>query len=118
MYRVRYGRNRWRTKWPLRKWFPPVADERFCKKCGLPFQNGPQPKPVATFASGNVGAFVYPAGGWKRDQLVIQFGRWKSVGREFQLSGYVLEDDLKDLGKVTVQAHRYIARRRKKSRRR
>jgi len=101
----------------MRKWFPPVIDERNCKKCRLPFQNGPQPESLKQFASGNVGGLLFPAGGWKRGQFAIQIGRWKSVGKEFQLSGFISEDDLKDVARVAAQAHKYIARRKLRSRR-
>ena len=111
MYRVRRGTKRWRKKWPLRKWFPPVLDERFCPKCRLPHQDGPMPKPLAVFTSGQMGACIYPSGGWKRNQLSIKFGRWKVVGTEFQLTGYVFADELKDLAQVTVQVRRYIRQR-------
>ncbi len=117
MYRVNHARKRWRKKWPMRKWFPPVLDERHCKKCRLPFQNGPQPRVLQQFASGNVGGFLYPAGGWKRNQFALQVGRWKTIGKEFQLSGYISEDDLRDVAEVAAQAHRFIVRCRRKSRR-
>ena len=107
MYRVRYGRKRWRTKWPLRKWFPPRVDERFCRKCGLPHQDGPHPEPEESFATGHAGGYAYPSGGWKRGQLAFKFGRFKPFGDNLKLSQYVLEDDLDDLLEVVTQALAY-----------
>jgi hypothetical protein len=76
------------------------------------------PKPVTDFISGQMGACIYSSGGWNRNQLAIKFGRWKAVGTGFQLTGYVLADELKDLAQVIVQAHRYIEQQGKKPRRR
>ena len=69
------------------------------------------PKPLTNFVSGQMGACIYPSGGWKRNQLAVKFGRWKAVGDGFQLTGYVQADELKDLAQVIVQAHRYIRQR-------
>ena len=107
MYRVRYGRKRWRTKWPLRKWFPPVVDERLCKKCGLPHQDGPPPKHQNSFAFGQMGGYAYPSGGSKRRELAFEFGRVKQFGNNFKLLHFVPEDDLDDLLEVVTQARAY-----------
>jgi hypothetical protein len=107
MYRVRQNRKVWRTKWPLRKLFPPKVDERFCKKCRLPHQDGPQPKPVTTLVTGHAGAYAYPSGGWKRGQLVFEFGRFKAFGDSLKLSHFVLEDDLDDLLELVTHARAY-----------
>ena len=108
MYRVRYGRKRWRTRWPWKWLFPLTVDERFCPECRLPYQNGPHPKEKKQFTSGEVAAIVYPAGGWKRGDYCVRFGRWRSHGRDYFLSQYFSEEDLDDLAKVTVQAHGYV----------
>lgn len=119
MYRVRHRRNAWRDRWPWKWLFPPVVDERFCRTCRLPYQNGPQPKEKETFTSNNVSALVYPAGHWNKDKMVVKFGRWQSRSNAFFLSDYFSQEDLKDLARVTVQAHEYVSRgKRKRSRRR
>ena len=83
MYRVRYGRKTWRTRWPWSWLYPLTIDERFCRKCGLPYHNGPLPKEVTQFISGNVAAFIFPAGNWNGRAYVARFGRWKSQARDF-----------------------------------
>ena len=108
MYRVRNQWNRWRNRWPWKRLFPPTVDERFCPKCGLPFQNGPQPKETKQFISGSVAALVLPTGNWGRGKYAVRFGKWKAHSRQLYFSDYFSTDDLDDLNWVAAQAHEYI----------
>ncbi len=119
MYRVRYGWKRWRNRWPWKWLFPPTVDERYCPKCRLPYQDGPQPKERKQFISGNVAGLVYPAGNWGQRKYAVKFGRWKASSRQFYLSEYFSADDFDDLNRVAAQAHAYIgASSRQRARRR
>jgi len=118
MYRVRYGRKQWRKRWPWKWLFPLTVDERYCRECGLPYQNGPHPTENRQFRRRDVAALVYPAGGWRRGEFVIRFGRWRSQGRDYFLSQYFSPEDLEDLFPVAAQAHEYIDLQRKKRARR
>lgn len=111
MYRVRYGRKQWRTRWPWRWLFPLTVDDRFCRTCGLPYHNGPIPREVKQFTAGNVGAVIYPGGNFGRGSLSVKFGRWKSGSRDLYLSEFIAADELDDLLFVAAQARRYIAER-------
>ena len=114
MYRIHHGRKRWRTNWPWRWLYPLKIDERFCRKCGLPFHNGPLPKEVKRFTVENVGALLFPAGSWARgSKLVIRFGRWKQGSRDFCFSEYIPSDELDDLKKVFEQVTEYFDERTK-----
>ncbi len=117
MYRVRYGRNSWRNRWPWKRLFPPKVDERFCPKCGLPYQNGPQPKELACIPRGSVQALVYPAGGWKRDEIVVRFGKCKAIGSDIRYSEYYLVGDLDDLVETATLARKYDGKRKRSARR-
>ncbi len=108
MYRVNRNRKKWRRKWPLKKHFRAGVDERYCEKCHLPFQDGPLPDPVARFASGNVGALVFPAASFRRE-LVVSFGRWKAHVRDgFRLSPFVTLEELDDMEQVIRQAREHM----------
>jgi hypothetical protein len=101
MYRVRRGRKEWRTRWPWRWLFPLRLDQRYCKHCGQPYHEGPHPDPVQGYRHGNVGAQIFPGGGYRSSSpYAIRFGRWKQVTRGFFLSEYVPSDELDDLKKV------------------
>ena len=118
MYRVRHRRNAWRDRWPWKWLFPPVVDERFCRTCRLPYQNGPQPKEQLVFTSGSVSALVYPAGNWHKDRMAIKFGRWQARSNTFFLSEYYSLEDLEDLTQVAAEAHEYVSRAKRKPARR
>ena len=118
MYRVRYGRKSWRTRWPWKRMFPLKVDERSCRTCGLAYQNGPQPREKMSFTSGNVAALIFPAGNWNRRQTVVKFGRWKARSGAFFLSEYFSAEDLEDLVQVVAQAHEYFDDNHRKVRRR
>ena len=108
MYRVRRNGKTWRTRWPVRKWWPKKVDERFCRECGLPFVQGPLPKEIRQFYSGNVAAFLFPSGDWKRERAVVRTGRWKPGSGRFYLSEFVPQDELDDLERVIAQAREYL----------
>ena len=38
MFRVSYGRPRWRFWWPRKRKYPTSLHPRFCKHCGLEFE--------------------------------------------------------------------------------
>ena len=108
MYRVRRKGKPWRTRWPWRKWWPQKVDERFCRECNLPYVNGPHPQEIRQFASGNVGAVLFPAGDWKRQRSVVRVGRWKPSAGKYYLSEYIPTDELDDLQRVVAQVHEYL----------
>ena len=108
MHRVRRDRKSWRKGWPWKHVFPIAVDERYCRACRLPYQNGPMPTEVNTFTSGNVAALVYPAGSWKSRQYVVKLGRWKAQTRTFYLSEYFQVEDLEDVAWVAAQARKCI----------
>ena len=110
MYRIRHGKKRWRTNWPWRWLYPLKLDERFCRKCGLPYHNGPLPKEIQRFDVGNVGALIFPAGGWKKgNRYSIRFGRWKQGSRDFSFSEYIPCDELDELRQVLDQVVAFLA---------
>ncbi len=117
MYRVRNGGKAWRKRWPWSRMFPlRKVDERFCRECRLPYHNGPLPKEVKQFTSGNVSALIYPAGNWGHAAFCVKFGRWKSRADDPYLSPYLALEDIRDLAKVATQAHRYMDARSNKRR--
>ena len=83
--------------------------KRYCEKCRLPYQNGPLPDPEAKFAAGNCGAVVFPAGSYRRNELVASFGRWKAhIQDGFRLSPYVTLDELDDVDGLVRQAREHM----------
>jgi len=108
MYRVRRKGKPWRTRWPFKKWWPKKVDERFCPECSLPYVNGPLPKEIAQFHSGNVAAILFPAGDWKRERFVVTIGRWKPSSGRFYLSEFVPDEELDDVEEVTTQVREYL----------
>ena len=104
MYRVRNNRKRWRTKWPWKVLFPLKIDERFCRECGLPFHEGPLPKPLGQYYVHNVNALVFPAGGFRQGEYVLRFGRWRPGGKQYYCSEYIPESELDDLLAVAQHA--------------
>ena len=108
MYRVRRNGKTWRTKWPWKKCWPKRVDERFCRECSLPYINGPLPKEVAQFFSGNVAAFLFPAGDWRRKRFVVRIGRWKPNSGRFYLSEFVPDEELDDVEVVIAQVREYL----------
>ena len=108
MYRVRYGRKKWRTRWPWTRLFPLRVDDRFCPKCGLPYHNGPLPKEVTQFTEGNVGACIYPSGTFRRRSFAVKFGRWRSGSRELYLSDFIDAEELDDLFEVAALARDFV----------
>ncbi|MBI1315079.1 hypothetical protein GC176_27625 [bacterium] len=117
--RKKTRRRRDRRHWWVRIRSPrPKVDERFCPKCQQPYQKGPTPAPVADFIHGNTGAFIYPAGKWKRDGVVVRVGRWKAYRqREFYLSEYFEFEELRDLLLAIIDAYRYLKKLRAQKRR-
>src|SRR5262245_23061098 len=103
MDRIRHGRKRWRTKWPWRWLFPLTIDERVCRRCGLPYHNGPLPKEIAKEQSGNVALIVYPAGGFRRGETVVQVGRWSWRSGNWFHSQFIPTAELDDLFKALSQ---------------
>lgn len=104
MFRVRNNRKRWRLKCPWRVLFPLRVDERFCRECGMPFHEGPLPREVRRYRDGNGEGLVYSAGGFRRGEFVVRFGRWKSSGPRFFLSEFIPEDELDSLLEVATRA--------------
>lgn len=97
MYRSRNQKKRWRRKWPWKVLFPLRVDERFCSECQMPYHEGPLPKEARRFDVRNVAAFVFPSGGFRRNELVIRVGRWRAGGKQFYSSEFVPFDDIDDL---------------------
>lgn len=97
MYRSRNQQKRWRRKWPWKVLFPLRVDERFCPECRMPYHEGPLPKEAHRFDVRNVAAFVFPAGSFRRDELVVRVGRWKAGGKQFYSSEFIPFSDLDDL---------------------
>jgi hypothetical protein len=98
MYRIRRNNQVWRQRWPWKHLYPPVVNDRFCRGCGLPFQDGPLPREVRQYQAGNTGAIVYPAGGFgRRPGFVVRCGRWKASGSKFFLSEFIPLEELADL---------------------
>ena len=103
MNRIRHHRKRWRIRWPWRWLFPLPVDERFCPECRFPFHEGPLPREVAHFDSGSICAVVYPSGGFRRNEYVVKFGRWRTSGRSLYHSEFIPAQDLDDLIRVFSQ---------------
>lgn len=112
MFRVSYGRPRWRFWWPRKRKHPTSLHPRFCKHCGLEFVDGPMPNSRKVFTVGNIGAVVYPAGNWRRGDCVVRFGRWKAPFKgKLELSEFVPHDDLDDLIQVAALAREFTHKR-------
>lgn len=97
MYRVRRNYDQWKMRWPWRLIFRPKVNERYCRHCGMPFQNGPMPESIKRFDEGNIGCLVFPAGGYRKHDVVVRFGRWRASSGRFYLSEFVPTEDLGDL---------------------
>lgn len=107
MYRVRRKGKGWRNRWPFSRWLPYRLDERFCRECTLPYQNGPLPEPVIQFHRGNVAAVLLPKAGWK-EKYSIRLGRWKPAAGRYFLSEFIPTDELEDLEMVVAQLREYL----------
>ncbi|MCY2994748.1 MAG: hypothetical protein NTY19_43840 [Planctomycetota bacterium] len=70
----------------------------------MPFHEGPLPREVNRYRDGNVEGLVFPAGGFRRSEFVVRFGRWKAGGHKFFLSEFIPEDELDSLLEVVTQA--------------
>jgi len=108
MYRIRQQRKRWRTKWPWKRLFPLRVDERYCRDCGFAFHEGPLPKEVAHFESGSVSALVFPAGGFRRNEYLVRFGRVKSGSRQLYLSEFIPAQERDDLFNVLAKLELWL----------
>ena len=62
------------------------------------------PKEVRQLLVGNLGALVYPAGGFHRREFVVRFGRWKPSNGRFYCSEFIPEQELNDLQLIVQQA--------------
>jgi len=94
--------------WWRKKLSVNAVDECFCTKCGRAYQSDPVPKHVEDFVTGNASVFVYPAGTWKRKGLVVKVGRWRFRSGKHYPSEFFDPEELNDLAKSLVKAHRYI----------
>lgn len=91
-------------RWPWRWIFPLKVTERYCRECGMSYNDGPLPKEEASYRAGNVCVQVFPGGSFYRDELVVRVGRWqRSFGRPF-LSDFIPEKELADLAAVVSWA--------------
>lgn len=115
MYRVRRDFDRWKQRWPWSWIFRSQVNERFCRKCGLPFQDGPMPKHVQRFQKGNMCALVFPAGGFRKKEFVVRVGRWRASNGRFFCSEYLPTEDLFDALDVLQQAADELAKPPKRS---
>jgi hypothetical protein len=104
MFHVRNDRRRWRLRWPWRWLFPLKVVERYCRECGMPYNDGPLPKEVTSYRAGDVGVQVFPAGSFRRGELVVRVGRWRSSWGKPFLSDFIPESELDDLASATLQA--------------
>lgn len=100
MYRVRRNFDHWKSRWPWRWFFLIQVNERFCRKCGMPFQDGPMPKELASFTVGDIGVLIYPAGGFRKREYVVRLGRWKASSGRFYMSEFIPTENLNDLSKA------------------
>ncbi len=104
MLRIRNNQKRWRLKWPWRLFFPLRVDERYCPECGLPYHEGPLPQALKRYCANNIEGLVYPAGGYRRGEFVVRFGRWRVGSGKFFLGEFVPEEELDSLLMVVNQA--------------
>jgi hypothetical protein len=112
MFRVSYGRHRWRNWWPRKRKHPTSLHPQFCKHCGVEFVDGPMPQPLDVITRGNVVAAVYPSGGWRKGECVVRFGRWKAPYKgHLQMSEFVPHEDLDDLLQVAALARGFTVSR-------
>ena len=100
MYLRNQNNKRWRMNWPWRLLFPLKVDERYCRRCGKPFHEGPLPMEVKRYRDDSVEGQVFPAGGFRRREFVIRFGRWKGGSRSSYLSEFIPVDELDSLLRV------------------
>jgi hypothetical protein len=63
----------------------------------MPYHEGPLPKEVTRCFVGNVAAFVFPGGAFRRDEFVIRIGRWKSGGKQFYCSEFIPASEIDDV---------------------
>ena len=104
MWRIHNNRKRWRRRWPWRWLFPLPVNERYCRECGLAYHDGPLPKEVARYDEDSVSGLVFPAGGYRRGEFKIRFGRWMGRGDDLFLGDFIPEAELDALLKVATQA--------------
>ena len=62
----------------------------------MPYHEGPLPKEARRFDVRSVAAFVFPSGGFRRDEYVIRLGRWKAGGKQFYSSEFIPFADIDD----------------------
>ena len=102
LYRIR-NRQNWKTRWPWRLMFPPKVKESLCRRCGLPFQDGPQPNPIRQFEDDCVAAIVYPAASFWSKKVTVCFGRWTRSSGQPRLSEYIPLEEVDSVLKVARQ---------------
>lgn len=75
------------------------------------------PNELHRIQQGNIGGILLPAGGFRKREYVVQFGRWRSGKGKFYLSEFIPEEDLDDLFKAVqiMQSRLAKARSRKMS---
>jgi hypothetical protein len=79
----------------------------------MPFQDGPMPNETRRVDEGNIGCVVYPAGGFRKKEVVVRFGRWRASNGRFYLSEFVPQEDLDDLLTVVTKARQLLTPQRK-----
>ncbi len=63
----------------------------------MPYQDGPMPKELHRIQKGNIGGLLLPAGGFRKREYVVKFGRWRASMGKFYLSEFIPEEDIDDL---------------------
>lgn len=68
----------------------------------MPYQDGPMPKELHRIQKGNIGGVLLPAGGFRKREYVVRFGRWRASMGKFYLSEFIPEEDLDDLAQAVM----------------
>lgn len=55
------------------------------------------PNELQRIHKGNIGGILLPAGGYRKREYVVQFGRWRAGKGKFYLSEFIPAEDLDDL---------------------
>ena len=97
MHRVRRNGRYWRDRWPWNWFVVAKINERFCRKCGLPFQEGTPPEPVLRASAGNVCVEMFPSGGFRSNDYVVTVGRCRAGGKGLYLSEFIPFSEVLDV---------------------
>ncbi len=66
------------------------------------------PEPIKQFNEHDVGAQIFPAGGYRRGALSLCVGRWKPTRKGKELGTFIPVDEIGDLEEVMKHVTEYL----------